>query len=74
MVVTTDGRKLETEELFFDNRTQLITNDVFDRYTWQDGVATGIGIEATPDLEYFEIKQSFASEIADQPEPGDGGS
>ena len=73
VVVTHDGRRLETEELFFDNKTQLITNDVFDRYTWSDGQATGIGMEASPDLEYFEIKRSFNSEIEDQDNPPDGG-
>lgn len=73
VVVTRDGRRLETDELFYDNKTQLITNDVFDHYYWSDGEATGIGMEASPDLEYFEIKRSFNSEIQDEDTTGDGG-
>ena len=46
VVVTDDGRKLETEELFFDNETELITNEVFNRFTRQHDVMTGIGLEA----------------------------
>lgn len=70
---TTDGRTLQTEQLFFDNKTQLVTNDVFNRYTWEGGAATGMGIEASTDLEYFEIKRDFASEVDDaQGGQGDG--
>ncbi len=70
VVVTEDGRRLETEELFFDNETQLITNDVFDRFTHGNDVITGIGLEATPDLEYIEIKQDFVGEVEDAGEGG----
>jgi LPS export ABC transporter protein LptC len=66
VVVTDDGRVLETEELFFDNETQLIHNDVFDRFTRDGDVLTGIGLEATPDLEYIEIKQNVEAEVEDQ--------
>ncbi len=62
-----EGRSLATGELFYDNETELITNEVFDRFVWENGVATGIGMEATPDLEYFEIKSDFASEVQDPP-------
>jgi LPS export ABC transporter protein LptC len=66
LVVTNDGRQLETEELFFDNETQLIHNDVFDRFTRDQDVVTGIGLEATPDLEYIEIKQRVEAEVEDK--------
>ena len=65
VVVTDDGRKLETEELYFDNETQLIHNDVFDRFTREDDVIEGIGLEATPDLEYIEIKQQVEADVLD---------
>ena len=65
VVVTEDGRKLETEELYFDNETQLIHNDVFDRFTRDGDVIEGIGLEATPDLEYIEIKQKVEAEVLD---------
>jgi LPS export ABC transporter protein LptC len=66
VVVTDDGRILETEELFFDNERQLIHNDVFDRFTQDGDVLTGIGLEATPDLEYIEIKQNVEAEVEDE--------
>jgi len=65
VVVTEDGRKLETEELYFDNETQLIYNDVFDRFTRDGDVIEGIGLEATPDLEYIEIKQKVEADVLD---------
>jgi len=65
VVVTDDGRVLETEELFFSNETQLIHNDVFNRFTQDGDVLTGIGLEATPDLEYIEIKQKVEAEVED---------
>jgi LPS export ABC transporter protein LptC len=66
VVVTDDGRMLETEELFFDNESQLIYNDVFDRFTRQEDIITGIGLEATPDLEYIEIKQRVEGAVGDE--------
>lgn len=66
VIITDDGRRLETEELFFDNKTELIHNDVFDRFTREGDVITGIGLEATPDLEYIEIKNRFNSDVADE--------
>ena len=65
VVVTEDERRLETEELYFNNETQLIHNDVFDRFTRDGDVLTGIGLEATPDLEYIEIKQKVEVEVED---------
>ncbi len=65
VVVTDDGRQLETEELYFDNEKQLIHNDVFDRFTRDGDVIEGIGLEATPDLEYIEIKQQVEADVLD---------
>ncbi len=66
IVVTDDGRRLECEELFFNNETQLIHNDVFNRFTRDGDVLTGMGLEATPDLEYIEIKQKVEAEVEDE--------
>jgi hypothetical protein len=65
VVVTEDGRRLETQELYYDNERGLIHNDVFDRLTRGDDVVTGVGLEATPDLEYIEIKQRVQAEVGD---------
>ncbi len=66
VVVTDDGRRLETEELFFSNETQLIHNDVYNVFTRGTDVVTGIGLEATPDLDYIEIKQRVEARVQDQ--------
>ncbi len=71
VVVTRDGRRLETEELYYDERNGLISNDVFNRFTRGDNVMTGIGMEATPELDRFELKQAVAATVYD--EPGDTG-
>ena len=65
VIVTDDGRRLETEELFFANSTQRITNEVFNRFTRGVDVMTGIGLEATPDLEYIELKGDVQAEVGD---------
>jgi LPS export ABC transporter protein LptC len=67
VVITDDGRRLDTEELFFSNETQLIHNEVFNTFTRGEDVVTGIGLEATPDLEYIEIKQRVKADVGDQP-------
>ena len=69
-VTTNDGRRLQPEDLTFDNQTGRITNDVFNRFTRGTDVLTGIGLDATPDLEYVEIKREVAAEVLDVPAPG----
>ncbi|MBU0742782.1 LPS export ABC transporter periplasmic protein LptC [bacterium] len=66
VVVTRDGRRLETEELDYDDATGLISNEVFNRFTRGDNVMTGIGMEATPELDRFELKQSVEATIFDE--------
>ena len=66
LVVTEDGRRLETEELHYDDAKGLIHNDVFNRFTWNEDVMTGNGLEATPDLEYLEIKERVEAEVEDE--------
>jgi hypothetical protein len=44
----------------------LIYNEVFNRFTWQDDLITGVGLEATPDLEYLEIKRQVSAEVEDE--------
>ena len=65
VVTTNDGRKLETEELFYDNERDIIYNDVFDRLTREYDVVTGIGMEAKPDLTDFTLKQRVQGEVGD---------
>ncbi len=62
---TDDGRRLQTAELFFDNETGRIRNDVANRFTRGTDILTGNGLDATPDLEYVEIKRDVKAEVAD---------
>lgn len=64
-ITTDDGRRLQTPELFFDNETGRIRNDVANRFTRGTDVLTGNGLDATPDLEYVEIKRDVKAEVAD---------
>jgi LPS export ABC transporter protein LptC len=73
VVITDDGRRLDTEELFFSNETQLIHNDVYNVFTRGEDVVTGIGLEATPDLKYIEIKQRVEAEVGDEEPAGPAG-
>jgi len=74
VVISEDGRKLETEELHYDDENGLIVNDVFDRFTRGSDVMTGYGMEATPELDYFELKdqvKAFVVSEDDQKEPAE---
>jgi len=66
VVVTEDGRRLETDELHYDNQRELIWNEVFNRFTRDDDVMTGYGMEATPSLDYFELKEEVRATVADR--------
>ncbi|MFH1842797.1 MAG: LPS export ABC transporter periplasmic protein LptC [bacterium] len=66
VVVTEDGRRLETEELHYKDAAERIHNDVYNRFSWGEDVMTGYGLEATPDLEYLEIKEHVNAEIEDE--------
>jgi LPS export ABC transporter protein LptC len=66
VVVTEDDRRLETEELHYDNVAGRIHNDVFNRYRRGQDWSTGFGLEATPDLDYIEIKRQFQAELTEE--------
>ena len=68
VVVTKDGRRLETEELNYDDGTGLISNDVFNRFTRGQDVMTGVGMEATPDLDSFELKSEVTAQAVTESE------
>jgi len=63
VVVTRDGRRLETEELSYDNSSGRISNDVFNRFTRGGDVMTGYGMIATPDLDSFELLRDVQAEV-----------
>ena len=65
VILKDNGDRLDTEELFFDNATQLIHNEIFNRMTSAEDVVTGIGLEATPDLEYIKIKEQMRGDVSD---------
>jgi LPS export ABC transporter protein LptC len=68
-VTTDDGKRLQTEDLNFNNETGRITNEVFNRYTDDRTVLTGFDLDATPDLESVEIKREVAAVVVDTATP-----
>jgi LPS export ABC transporter protein LptC len=66
VVTTHDGRRLRTSELHYSNQDGLIRNEVYNVFDRGPDVVTGIGLEATPDLDYIEIKQEVAAEVGDR--------
>ena len=73
VVTTSDGRRLRTSELYYTNSDGLIRNQVFNVFDRGEDVITGIGLEATPDLDYIEIKEDVAAEVGDEAAGEDDG-
>jgi LPS export ABC transporter protein LptC len=66
VMVTTDGRRLTTTELRYDSAAGRIRNDVFNTLDRGEDVVTGVGLEATPDLRYVELKQRVEATVGDE--------
>jgi LPS export ABC transporter protein LptC len=66
VMVTIDHRRLITEELSYDSSAGLIRNDVFNTIDRDQDVVTGIGLEATPDLEYWTLKKQVEATVGDE--------
>ncbi len=67
-VVSDDGAVLETEVLFWDHQRALIHTDVFVKLTRRGNVLTGIGMEADPGLDRFELKGGVDGTMVEAPE------
>lgn len=65
VITTHDARRLRTSELFYASEDGLIRNEVFNVFDRGQDVVTGIGLEATPDLDYLVIKHQVAGVIGD---------
>jgi len=73
VVTTVDGKRLETQELRYEQRTGLITNEVFNRFTRDGDVATGYGLVASPSLDYFEIRERVDAAVTETPDTSGSG-
>ena len=73
VVVSEDGRTLESEELYWDPERELIHTDVFVRFTDGDQVLTGYGMETDPDLTDLVILNQVKGEIYTETEEEEGG-
>ncbi len=73
VVVASDGRRLETQELNYDDRSGRISNEVFNRFTRGTDVMTGVGMQATPGLDYFELKREVDATVHGKPGTVDAG-
>ena len=64
-ITTDDDRRLRTTDLRYTNEDGLIRNEVYNVFDRGADVVTGIGLEATPDLDYLVIKEQVAGVIGD---------
>ena len=74
---TTEGTRMSTEELRFDNLAQKIRSELFVRFERGGNVLTGVGFESDPNLEHYEFKRRVRAVVRTQSgsavEPGGDG-
>ena len=63
VVIIEDGRRLESEVLYWDPERRLIHTDAFVKFTEGDRILTGYGLETDPDLSDLVILRQVESEI-----------
>jgi len=63
---TTEGTRMATEELRFDNLAQKIRSDRFVRFERGGNVLTGVGFESDPNLEHYEFKSQVKAVVRTQ--------
>jgi LPS export ABC transporter protein LptC len=61
VVVNEQNDKLETEELYWDQKKDLIYSDRFVRFTNQDQIVMGTGFESDPHLRKRKIRKVSAT-------------
>lgn len=54
---TTEGTRMSTEQMRFDNRRQKVVSEVLVRVERGGNVLTGFGFESDPDLRHYEFKR-----------------
>ena len=69
VVVTEDGRRLESEVLHWDPERELIHTEEFVRFTEGDQVLTGYGLETDPDLTNVTIMREVQGTSRDESTP-----
>ncbi len=60
---TTEGTRMTTDELHFNNDKQLITSDKLVRVDRQGDVLEGTGFASDPDLHHFEFKKQVHATV-----------
>lgn len=68
VVVTPEGNKLLTEELFWDRKNGQVASEVEVRFVRGSDVLTGIGFRSDPNLQRYEILRDVRASVA---EPGE---
>jgi LPS export ABC transporter protein LptC len=72
VVTTSEGNRLETEELFWDRKNAKVSSSVFVRMTRGSDVLTGVGFESDPHLEHYEIKKDVQASVRESEGLRDG--
>jgi LPS export ABC transporter protein LptC len=66
VVTTTEGNRLETEELFWDRKNAKVSSTVAVRLIRGRDVLTGVGFESDPNLEHYEIRRNVQASVREQ--------
>jgi LPS export ABC transporter protein LptC len=68
VVLTRDGKKLETEELRWDNDLSKVVSDMFVKFTSSKSIVTGVGMRSDPALNNCEILSDVEIEVYEDDE------
>jgi len=66
VVVSSEGHRLETEELRWDPERGQVISDCFVRLTKGESVLTGMGIESDPELKSYAIRSQVQGELREE--------
>jgi LPS export ABC transporter protein LptC len=74
VVISGDGKRLESEILYWDPQRRLIHTEAFVRFIDGDQVLTGYGMETDPNLTTLVLRENVSGEFGEEApgERGDG--
>jgi LPS export ABC transporter protein LptC len=66
VVITPDGKRLETEVLNWDRKKNQVFSDAFVRVISERDVVTGIGFRSDPNIEHYQILKDVRATLRDE--------
>ncbi len=68
VVITREGNRLETEELYWDRKEAKVYSDLAVRLEQKTDVLTGVGFESDPNLEHFRLFKDIHASVTEEGE------